>query len=122
MMDRLWKEATFKLDYISNEGLPHWLSPLDVLLDGLYARQQVLGYHKYLRYRRWFRGKLAGYVRDSVAAARQSPFWNHQVLNDLADKHIRGDKNYVHEINAVVTLESVDRLLIRSQTGTCTTP
>ena len=115
---RLWREATFKLDYLSNEGLPHWLSSTEPILDGLYSRTLLLGHHKYLRYRRWFRGALAGYMKDAIVASRQSPFWNAKALAEVADRHVDGRTNYVHEINAVLTLDAVDRLLIRGQTGT----
>ena len=111
---RMLADATFKLDYISNEGLPHWLSPLDSIFDRLHGRIRVLGHHKYLRYRRWFRRELAGYVSDHVIAARRSPFWNGERLDRLAGEHVAGRGNHVQEINAVLTLEAVDRLLIRN--------
>ena len=34
-------------------------------------------------------------------------------LESLASDHIRGRKNYVLELNAVLTLEAVERLLLR---------
>jgi hypothetical protein len=33
------------------------------------------------------------------ALARQSPFWIVQFLRELAPPHIRGQRNYVREIN-----------------------
>ena len=109
-----FSRVTFKLDYLSNDGLPHWLSTFDPAFDRLHSPVKILGLHKYLRYRRWFRGKLAGYLNDSLtdAQARQSPFWNADFFKQMASQHIRGGRNYIYEINAVLTLHAVERLLL----------
>jgi asparagine synthase (glutamine-hydrolysing) len=114
ILRRLFSEATFKLDYMYSEGLPHWLSPADGLF-GPFSRAGFLGLHKYLPYRRWFRRELAGYVSEVLADAqtRRIPYWNSDFLEGMAKDHIRGSKNYVREINAVLTLEAVQRLLFR---------
>ena len=112
---RFYSKATFKLDYLNNEGFPHWLSSLDPLFQGLASSLKIVGLHKYLHYRSWFRRELAGYVKDVLTDTRtqQSPFWNPDFLENMAKDHIRGRKNYVREINAVFTLEAVERLLFR---------
>ena len=111
---RIFAEATFKLDYLHKEGLPHWLSPLDPAIGGL-SMFGILGLHKYLPYRRWFRNELRGYVSQvlSDARTRQMPYWNGAFLKSVEQDHVAGRRNYVREINAVLTLEAVDRLLIR---------
>jgi hypothetical protein len=75
----------------------------------------ILELHKYLPYQHWLRRELAGYVSDKLAdaQARQMPFWDSDFLGSMADDHIRGRNNYVGEINAVLTLEAVERLLFR---------
>jgi asparagine synthase (glutamine-hydrolysing) len=112
---RLFAEVTFKLDYLHKEGLPHRLSPLDPAIDGL-SKFGVLGLHKYLPYRRWFRNELSPYIRQVLSDARTSrlPYWSRECLTSIADDHISGKRNYVREINAVMTLEAVERLLVRS--------
>jgi asparagine synthase (glutamine-hydrolysing) len=116
VLKRLFAKVTFKLDYLHNEGFPHWLSPFDSLFENFASGLGVLGLHKYLHYRRWFRRELAGYINDVVADARTQriPFWNSDFLECMASEHIRGRKNYVREINAVLTLEAVERLLFRN--------
>jgi asparagine synthase (glutamine-hydrolysing) len=108
-------KATFKLDYLYNEGLPHWLSRLDPLLRRLDSRSGILGLHKFLHYRSWFQRELAGYVNGILtdAQTRRSPFWNYDFLEHVAREHTAGRKNYLFEINAVLTLEAVERLLFR---------
>jgi asparagine synthase (glutamine-hydrolysing) len=116
VLGRIFCETTFKLDYLYSEGMPHWLSPLDPLFDRLNSRVGLLGLHKYLPYRRWFRRELAGYLNDVLddVRTRQSSFWNSNFVSHLASEHIAGRKNYVREINAVLTLQGVERLFIRN--------
>jgi asparagine synthase (glutamine-hydrolysing) len=114
-LQRLPFEASFKVDYFYNEGMPHWFVPFDRLLEQVNSRVRLLGHHKYLHYRRWFRHELAKYVQDAVADARRNPqpFWDYSVFERMANDHISGRGNYVTEINAVLTLATVDRLLLR---------
>ena len=112
---RVFSKVTFKLDYLSNEGFPHWLSPLDPMFKHFTSSLKIVGLHKYLHYRSWFRKELAGYVTAMLkdSCIRQSPFWNPDFLEHISREHMRGRRNYVREINAVLTLEAVERLLFR---------
>ncbi len=108
-----FSKATFKLDYLNTEGFPHWLLPLDPLVQRVTSDMGIGGLHKYLHYRRWFRGELAAYVSDTLSAAGKQGLWNSDFLQSMAFEHTRGRKNYVLEINAVLTLEAVERLFFR---------
>ena len=112
---RFFSEATFKLDYLNNEGWPDWLSPLDSIFTRVTSSLRIVGLHKYLHYRRWFRRELAGYINDAITDARiqEMPFWNPTFLKLLANNHVHGRSNYVGEINAVLTLDAIARLLFR---------
>jgi asparagine synthase (glutamine-hydrolysing) len=113
---RMLSKAVCKLDYLYAEGLPNWLSPFDRLFDRLGSGIQLFGWHKFLHYRKWFRRELADYVAGALqeVQARRSPFWDSSFLETLAREHIDGRRNYVREIDAVLTLEAVDRLLLRN--------
>ena len=117
---RLVSEAAFKLDYLNNEGWPNWLSPIESPFAHVTSSLRLVGWHKYLHYRRWFRGELASYLKDAVAdiRTRQMPFWKSGFLEQMADDHIRGRKNYVLEINAVLLLGAIDRLFFRGNNFT----
>ena len=110
----LFCEFTFKLEYLYNDGPPEWLSRMDPVIWRLGA-MTVAGLHKYLPYRHWYRNELADYVSGSVAEAlrRQSAFWNPAFLRNMAAEHVSGRRNWVREINMVLTLDAVDRLLLR---------
>ncbi len=111
---RVVSKAVCKLDYLYAEGLPHWLSPIDRLFDRFGSTVGLFGWHKFLHYRRWFRRELAGYIADAVddVQSRRSPFWKSDFLENLAREHINGRRNYLREIDAVLTLEAVERLLL----------
>ena len=112
---RLFAEATCKLSYYSNEGLPRFASPLDRLFRNVTARLGISGLHKYLHYPNWFRNELAGHLQDVLARpqVRQNGHWNPHFIGRMADEHIAGRKNWGLEINAVLTMEAVERLLFR---------
>jgi asparagine synthase (glutamine-hydrolysing) len=112
---RVFCKVTFKLDYLFVEGLPSRLSPLDPLFKTCASALGIQGLHKYLLYRSWFRHELAAYVRDTMAGCQQteSPFWNSTFLARMVQDHIAGRGNYVQEINTVLTLDAVERLLFR---------
>jgi asparagine synthase (glutamine-hydrolysing) len=109
-------EASFKLDYFHNEGMPDWLLPVDPILKRIDSKVRIFGHHKFLHYRSWFQRELAGYVKSVVTDARvqRAPFWNVDLLECMAAEHICGRKNYTLELNAVMTLEAVERLLLRN--------
>jgi asparagine synthase (glutamine-hydrolysing) len=112
---RIFAKAACKLDYLRSEGLPHGLWRLDSLLTQISSALGIAGLHKYLPYRIWFQHKLGDYVKNVVSNARtqQAPFWNRGFLEKMATDHVEGRNNYVFEINAVLTLEAVERLLFR---------
>lgn len=111
---RLWADATFKLDYLDTEGLPNWLTPVDPLLS-LLNRAGIGGRHKYLPYRRWFRSELASYVRSVLTDPETArlPYLNGKSLGTIADEHIRGVRNNLRAINAVLSLSALHRTLLR---------
>jgi asparagine synthase (glutamine-hydrolysing) len=108
----LFCDVTFKLDYIYSERLPNVLAPFDSLI-GRFDAVGIMGLHKYLRYRRWFRIELETFLKGALAnaRARQMPYWNPNFLERMATEHISGRRNYLREINAVLTLDAIDRLL-----------
>src|SRR5262245_7296184 len=109
----IWHKTSFRLNYWRSDALPHLLTGFDDLLSGL---DGVLGSHRFLTYRRWFRHELAEYVCDQLRASRtlQSPLWNRRFVDQLADAHINGRKNYLPDIDMVLTCAAIDRLLLRA--------
>ena len=112
---RVFAETTFRLDYYNSEGFPPLLAPFDRAFKMAASQFGLLGLHKFLRYKSWFKNELADYVRQSLTNPQTiaNGFWSPAFLQRIANDHISGRKNYFLEINAVLTLETVQRLLFR---------
>ena len=112
LLRRALGKASFKLDYYNSEGLPRGLSLLDPALHSLSSSLHILGSHKYLPYRHWFRKELAPLVieRASSRRVREAPWWAKNAPEMLARAHVSGRGNYHKELNAVLSLEAIDRL------------
>lgn len=112
---RIFAEVTFKMDYCHGEGLPQPLRPLNPAFRFAASTLKIAGMHKYLHYSQWFRNELAEYVRQrlSEAQAGQNRFFNAAFIRQLAELHAAGGNNFAPEINAVLTLDSIERQLFR---------
>ena len=112
---RVFAEVAFKTDYYNNEGLPRRLTAFDPVFKFTTAKLKLAGLHKFLHYNNWFRHELASYLESAldVTEVRQSRFWNPYYVKRMAAEHIAGQKNHSLEINAVLTLEAIERLLFR---------
>lgn len=115
LVRRLVAEVTFKLDYYHTEGLPGALAPLTPLIN-LLAPTGLLGLHKFLPYSRWFRTDLRPFLEEVITdrCTRDLPFFTSPFLASMVEAHACGGKNYSREINAALTLESVDRLILKN--------
>jgi asparagine synthase (glutamine-hydrolysing) len=112
---RIFAKAACKLDYLRSMGLPHGVSRLDSLLTRISSALEIAELHKYLPYRIWFQRELAAYVDGILkdAQVRDSSLWDSRFLEHMASDHARGRRNYVREIDAVLTLGAVERVLFR---------
>ncbi len=111
----LFAKITFKLDYLSNEGLPHWAGRLDPAVDRMRARNLIFGHHKFLRYGSWFRNALGEYIREALSTigTAGSEFLDLEFVSGMATRHTEGRGSYFSEIDRVLTLDAVDRLLLK---------
>jgi asparagine synthase (glutamine-hydrolysing) len=112
---RVFAEVTFKLDYCSNAGLPRPFGPLDPIFKPVVRVLGIAGLHKFLKYSTWFRDDLAAYVKEKIAAAQRASngFWNGEGLAQIAGQHLSGVQDFSTELNAVLTLESLERQMFR---------
>jgi|ERR1017187_201362 asparagine synthase (glutamine-hydrolysing) len=112
---RAFAEVTFKLDYCSNAGLPRPFGPLDPVFKSVVNALGIAGLHKFLKYSTWFRTGLAPLVRERLAAAstEANGIFNAAFISQVAEQHISGRRNFLAEINAILTLEAVERLFFQ---------
>jgi asparagine synthase (glutamine-hydrolysing) len=125
---RIVGRGTFKLDYFYSEGLPNSLRRYNPILDLFDAGGTLFGRHKFLQYRKWFQQELADFVCERIrgVADRGSELWNSAYLHKMVKQQGEGRENYSKEINIVLTLEAVERLLLqafgRERNGSVSSP
>jgi asparagine synthase (glutamine-hydrolysing) len=111
---RMFGRATFKLDYFYSEGLPRPLERFNPILDAFKTGGMFFGRHKFLYYHKWFQRELAQFVSEEIRAAiRGSELWNARYLRKILAEYAHGTVNYSSEINVVLTLEAIKRLLFQ---------
>ena len=115
---RIARKISFKMDYWDKEGLPPKLAVLDAC-QPLFERSGFLGQHKFLPYRRWFKNELLEVVDRATkrAASGHQPWWNPTVVTRIATDHASGRANRLREINTILTLDTIERLLINNPVG-----
>ena len=107
---RFLKKAEYAYDY----GMPQWLARMDHRLSPLHLERLFLGRHKFCHFRVWYRGGLAGYVREMLLdpRTRARPYLDGERVEAIVRGHLKGDRNYTSKIHKVLTLELVHRLLL----------
>ncbi|MDD5203883.1 MAG: asparagine synthase-related protein, partial [Desulfobacterales bacterium] len=113
-LHRAFHETAFRMEYYCGHGMPRWLSRWDKALKRLHYERLILGRYKFHQFRRWFQGELAGYLREMVLDKRTlgRPFLNPKRLEGMVHKHIRGDENYLNELDKILSVELVHRLFV----------
>lgn len=112
---RIYREFLFRSDYYYNHGMPHWLAKIDTTLSPLHLEKLLLGHHKFHHYRIWFRRELAEYMTDMLSDERTASrphVKNPATLKKMVNDHMRGVRNCTSEINMMLSVELIYRLLI----------
>src|SRR5262249_16481442 len=110
-----YRYILFKAEWYYNAGMPGWFSRFDRNLVMRSLEPLFLGSHKIEHYRRWFNDRLFDYVRsvltEKMSATR--PYLDAQGYRALVQNHESGIGNNMNEITRLITLELVQRLLIK---------
>jgi len=102
---RMIHEALFKGEYWSSHGMPQWVAMLSHCVPMLSPERFMLGRHKFQHYTRWLRTELSEYVRDVMSSCdRLPPYFDKRILAAMVDDHLAGRKNYMDEIDKIMTL------------------
>jgi asparagine synthase (glutamine-hydrolysing) len=113
LLGRVFAEIAFKLDYMHKEEPPRLMRTFGAF--PALEKAGLLGRHKWLPYRLWFQRELASYLADVLTdpATLNCALWNRRALGKIVRDHVSGTRNYIKEINAIITLTNVERLLVR---------
>jgi asparagine synthase (glutamine-hydrolysing) len=115
-----WFEFLFKAEYAYDMGMPQWLARVDHAFSRLHLERLFLGRHKVFHFRVWYRDALAGYLRDTLldSTSLTRPYLERRVVEAILDGHLKGHRNYTHEIHKLLTLELLHRLFLDKTQGT----
>jgi asparagine synthase (glutamine-hydrolysing) len=107
-------EFTFKAEYAYDYGMPQPVARIDHAVSPLHLERLFLGRHKFYHFRVWYRDALADYVREMLLDSRSlsRPYIQRDALENLVDRHLKGDCNYTNELHRLLTLEHLHRLFI----------
>ena len=111
---RLYRYMQFKAEWYYGMGMPQWLARFEPALPFNFVEPLFLGSHKITHFRQWFQNQLSAYVKSvlSDAATRSRPYLNPAGYRALVGAHISGRRNVMNEIDKVITLELVHRLVL----------
>ena len=105
----------FKAEYGYDYGMPQWVAPIDRLLSPLGPERLFLGRHKFAHFRFWYRGVLSAHVRAVLLDPRTLalPYVDRKTIETLVADHLAGRRNHTAEIHRLLTLEIIERRLLR---------
>ncbi|MFP5235170.1 MAG: asparagine synthase-related protein [Acidobacteriota bacterium] len=106
--------ATMRAEYACEHASPRWLANMDQTLLGGQLERTFVGRHKFTHFSLWFRGELAGYVRDMLLDDRTLSRWyvDRARLETAIRRHLNGEENFTPTIHKLLSLEHFHRLFI----------
>ena len=116
---RAFLEFQFKAEYAYDMGMPQWVAQLDHAFSVFHFERLFLGRHKVFHFRVWYRDTLAGYVREMLLDPRSlnRPYLERKRVEEMVQRHLKGDRNYTNEIHKLLSLELLHRLFLDVYTG-----
>ena len=104
----------FKAEYAYDMGMPQGIARIDHALSALHLERLFLGRHKVSHFRVWYRDALAAHVREMLLDPRSlgRPYVERKRLEEVVQRHLKGDRNFTDEIHKMLTLELIHRLFL----------
>jgi asparagine synthase (glutamine-hydrolysing) len=108
------EEFLFKAEYAYDYGMPQWLARVDRFLSPLRIERLILGRHKALHFRVWYRDALSAYIREVLLDPRSlsRPYVERRMVEHVVSAHVNGHRNYTTEIHQLLKLELLYRNFI----------
>jgi asparagine synthase (glutamine-hydrolysing) len=111
---QLYRYLLFKAEWYYNAGTPDWAVKLNKAFPLSVFEPLFLGSHKIDHYRLWFQDQLKPLLQSMLTdrTSKSRPYLNRPGYEDLIAAHKTASRNCLNEINKVVTLELVQRILL----------
>ncbi|MFV9645065.1 MAG: asparagine synthase-related protein [Desulfobacterales bacterium] len=110
---RLHRNALIKAEYWSSLGMPNWLAAISRYGVGRFLEKSFLGRDKFEHFHRWTEKRFAGYIADVLlqGGGDLREFFNLRQVEKMIHEHMAGRKNYLDEIDKLLTLTLAHRNL-----------
>ncbi|PXF56319.1 MAG: hypothetical protein C4B58_13910 [Deltaproteobacteria bacterium] len=110
---RLHRNALIKAEYWSSHGMPNWLAPISRYGLGRFLEKSFLGRDKFQHFHLWTEKRFAGYIADVLLHGGRDlrEFFNFSQVERMIHEHVTGRKNYLDEIDKLLTLALAHRNL-----------
>jgi asparagine synthase (glutamine-hydrolysing) len=114
---RLQRKAFIKAEYLTSHGMPNWLAVISRLGIGRFFEKAFLGRDKFQHFRHWTDKRLGGSIKQALEQPVPSLnlFLNHRQVARIVHEHISGKKNYINEIDKILTLGIVYKGLMHNR-------
>jgi hypothetical protein len=112
---RLYRETLSKAEYWASHGMPNWLAAISRFGLGGILERSFLGRNKFQHFRLWTQKYFAGYIADILMAGSRNlgEFFNPRQVESMVHEHTAGRKNYIDEIDKLLTLILARNTLFR---------
>lgn len=110
---RLHRNALIKAEYWSSHGMPNWLAAISRYGLGRFLEKSFLGRDKFQHFHLWTEKRFAGYIADVLLQGGRDlrEFFNFRQVERMIHEHVTGRKNYLDEIDKLLTLTLAHRNL-----------
>ena len=115
LIRRIKQKFFTKGEYWSNHGMPSWLAavspnPVRNLLENTF-----LGRNKFQHFGPWSQKRFFNYITDVVLQAEKDmkQFFNQKRIETMVREHINGRRNYLSEIDQLLTIILAHRSLLK---------
>ncbi len=105
------QSLAIRAEYAFDYGMPQALVKVDRALARLRLERWFLGRHKFDHFRTWYRGPLAGYVREMLLdpLTLSRPYLDSARVEAIVRNHLDGRRNHTLEIHKLLTTELIER-------------
>ncbi len=114
LLKKAYYEGAFRIGYYLNEGMPDYLGIFNFLIDKLDTKNRIVGLHRYLYYRKWFKNELFEFLQNRMPNIYKNSngIWNKKYLDSLINCNRIKKRDFLNEINMIITLDSIERQFI----------
>lgn len=118
---RYFREALFKLEYWTGQGMPDSICWASRFSKGFAFNRLFTGRHKFQHFHIWTRNQLSNFIRTVLETDRHTnldSFINFECVKKMLIEHQKGKRNFTNEIDILMTIVLANRQLLKAEAYT----